>query len=141
MLNPCIITLLTFLSSYYIFMYCTGRYYFITLYKRMKTNRNILSTCLVALMLVTAPVSVMAETNDDVIEMNIDVTPEPVISVVGNQIEVEISDDDEHTVMVYALTGQIVKSLQASNGKTVIDLPRGYYIVKVDKTAKRVIIR
>lgn len=46
----------------------------------------------------------MAETNDDVIEMNIDVTPEPVISVVGNQIEVEISDDDEHTVMVYALT-------------------------------------
>ncbi len=53
----------------------------------------------------------------------------------------EISDDDEHTVTIYALTGSIVRTERVTNGKTVIDLSRGYYIVKVDKTAKRVIIR
>ncbi|MDE7458233.1 MAG: T9SS type A sorting domain-containing protein, partial [Muribaculaceae bacterium] len=46
-----------------------------------------------------------------------------------------------HQVMVYALTGQIVKNETAEYGRTLIDLPRGYYIVKVDKVAKRVIIK
>lgn len=82
-------------------------------------------------------VAAFADTTDDGVEM----TPAPTVNVVGNQVEVEISDDDEHTVTIYALTGSIVRTERVTNGKTVIDLSRGYYIVKVDKTAKRVIIR
>ena len=54
---------------------------------------------------------------------------------------IDIPDEADHQIVVYALTGQIVKSLEASYGTTVIELAAGYYIVKVDRTAKRVVIR
>ena len=103
----------------------------------MKRSRNISAALAVACVLALSPFAAFADTTDDGVEM----TPAPTVNVVGNQVEVEISDDDEHTVTIYALTGSIVRTERVTNGKTVIDLSRGYYIVKVDKTAKRVIIR
>lgn len=103
----------------------------------MKRSRNISAALAVAFVLALSPFAAFADTTDDGVEM----TPAPTVNVVGNQVEVEISDDDEHTVTIYALTGSIVRTERVTNGKTVIDLSRGYYIVKVDKTAKRVIIR
>ena len=98
----------------------------------MKTNRNILSASILAIALIFTSLSLSAGASGDEAESEISVMHAP---------EVNVSDDDEHTVIVYALTGQIVRTETAGNGKTSIDLPRGYYIVKVDKTAKRIIIR
>ncbi len=77
----------------------------------------------------------------DRIEAADNLAVEPVISINGQQLEIEIADDLDHQLTVYALTGQIVKTEQVGNGKTTFDLPKGYYIVKVDKTVKKVIVR
>ena len=107
----------------------------------MNCNINILSALALSVGLSFCPLSVSASPVDEVVEMADDIITEPQIKVVGQQVEIEISDDEAHQVMVYALTGQIVKNETAEFGRTLIDLPRGYYIVKVDKVAKRVIIK
>ena len=106
----------------------------------MKTNRNILSASILAIALIFTSLSLSAGASGDEAESEISVMHAPEVNVTADGIEVDISDDDEHTVIVYALTGQIVRTETAGNGKTSIDLPRGYYIVKVDKTAKWIII-
>ena len=65
----------------------------------------------------------------------------PTIKVVGSQVEISLAGDSQRQVVIYALTGQIVKSMTISPGTTVIDLPSGYYIIKCDSLSKRVVIR
>lgn len=65
----------------------------------------------------------------------------PTIKVVGSQVEISLAGDSQRQVVIYALTGQIVKSMTISPGTTVIDLPAGYYIIKCDSLSKRVVIR
>lgn len=107
----------------------------------MKNYRLILSVFAIVASLSFGQQTVSASPVSDSIEMEADTALEPAINVVGQQIEIEINDDDSHQLTVYALTGQIVKNETVEYGKTLVDLPRGYYIVKVDKTAKRVIIK
>ncbi len=107
----------------------------------MNKNINILSAIAIFIGLGFCPLIASATPVDEPVEVSADVVPEPQIRVVGQQVEIEISDDDTHQVMVYALTGQVVKNVTAEHGVTHIDLPRGYYIVKVDKAAKRVIVK
>lgn len=107
----------------------------------MKNYRLILSVFAIVASLAFGQQIVSASPVCDSIEMEADTALEPAINVVGQQIEIEINDDDSHQLTVYALTGQIVKNETVEYGKTLVDLPRGYYIVKVDKTAKRVIIK
>ena len=107
----------------------------------MKEFKFILSAVALVACFAFGQQRVLASPAGDEIEMEIDAAVEPTISVVGQQVEIEISDDASHQLTVYALTGQIVKNETVEYGKTLVDLPRGYYIVKVDKTAKRVIIK
>lgn len=107
----------------------------------MNRNVNILLAIALFIGIAFCPLTVSASPVEEPVEMDADVVPEPQIRVVGQQVEIEISDDDSHQVMVYALTGQIVKNVTAEHGQTLIDLARGYYIVKVDKAAKRVIVK
>ena len=44
-------------------------------------------------------------------------------------------------VVIYALTGQVVKQFDAPHGTTAVDLGAGYYIVKVEKLSQRIVIR
>lgn len=107
----------------------------------MKRTYNILSTFLLAIFLFTAPTAVAAS-GATVGSVSEEVSsPAPEIKIIGHGIEIEIADDAEHQVMVYALTGQMVKSTVATYGTTSIELSAGYYIVKVDRITKRVIIR
>lgn len=107
----------------------------------MNKNINILSAISIFIGLTFFPHFASAAPVEESVEVTAEVVPEPQIRVVGQQVEIEISDDNTHQVMVYALTGQIVKNVTADHGITFIDLPRGYYIVKVDKSAKRVIVK
>lgn len=107
----------------------------------MKNYRQILLVLMFVSAMSLTPLTLFAAPAAENVEMGDEVVAEPTIAVNGQQVEIEISDDETHQILVYALTGQIVKNISAENGRTVIDLPRGYYIVKVDKTTKRVIIR
>ena len=107
----------------------------------MKNYRRILSAFAILASVTFGQQNVMASPSDDSIGVEADAAFDPSINVVGQQVEIEISDDDSHQLTVYALTGQIVKNETVEFGKTLVDLPRGYYIVKVDKIAKRVIIK
>lgn len=107
----------------------------------MKNYKFILSAVALVACFAFGHQHVSASPADDDIDMEVGAAIEPTINVVGQQIEIEISDDSSHQLTVYALTGQIVKSEAVEYGRTLVDLPRGYYIVKVDKTVKRVIIK
>ena len=67
----------------------------------------------------------------------------PEVKVSGNRVEINIeSDSAPCQVEIYALTGQLVKSLPcASCDQIVVELSAGYYIVKVDRFARRIIVR
>lgn len=69
------------------------------------------------------------------------VASQPQVRVVGSQIEITVPGDDDRTVTIYALTGQIVKTLNATPGVTIVDLPKGYYIVKCDRISCRVVVK
>lgn len=107
----------------------------------MKNYRQILSVLTFVSAMSLTPLTLSAAPTGESIEMGDEVVAAPTITVNGQQVEIEISDDESHQILIYALTGQIVKNISAESGRTVIDLPRGYYIVKVDKTTKRVIIK
>lgn len=107
----------------------------------MKIIPRILSACAFSLMTLVA-FSASAEGNHDGPQsVEESVVPAPQIKVLSHGIEIEIADDDSHMVSVYALTGQVVKTVEAGNGMTSIDLAAGYYIVRIDNLAHRVIIR
>ena len=69
------------------------------------------------------------------------VASQPQVRVLSGQIEITIPGDENKSVQVYTLTGQIVKNFVAAPGVTLVDLPAGYYIVKCDRTTCRVVIR
>lgn len=65
----------------------------------------------------------------------------PTIRVVSGQVEISVPGDRDVRVYVYALTGQLVKNVDARPGVTTVDLPAGYYIVKCGHLSQRVVVR
>lgn len=107
----------------------------------MKYIRNILSSLFFASMSLFATEAYAAESPDDSNTVAEEIIAAPQIKTLAHGIEIEISDNNNHQIFVYALTGQIIKTIEVTPGATSIELPAGYYIVKIDKLAKRVIIR
>lgn len=66
---------------------------------------------------------------------------QPQVRVLHGQIEITVPGDEERNVTIYALTGQIIKSLNVAPGVTTVDLPKGYYIVKCDRISCRVVVK
>ncbi len=63
------------------------------------------------------------------------------IKVVGQQLEIVYTGSHNTQLVVYALTGQVVKTMTISPGTVHIDLPSGYYIVKCNNMTQRVVVR
>jgi hypothetical protein len=72
---------------------------------------------------------------------NIEVVQQPTVKVVGSHVEITLNGDEPRQVVVYALTGQVVKNVTVQPGVTTIELAAGYYIVKCDRLSQRVIVR
>lgn len=66
---------------------------------------------------------------------------QPQVRVLHGQIEITVPGEDDCQVTIYALTGQVIKSLNAAPGVTTVDLPKGYYIVKCDRISCRVVVK
>ncbi len=107
----------------------------------MNNIRQILYICAFALIPLCTFNASAEDFGDSRQEVAEGIVQSPQIKVLSQRIEIEVADDDIHQVSIYALTGQIVKTADVSSGKTTIELPTGYYIVRIDDLAKRVIIR
>lgn len=68
-------------------------------------------------------------------------TTQPQVRVLGGQIEITIQGNEEQTVTIYALTGQVVKTIVVNPGITTVELPKGYYIVTCDRVSYRVVVK
>lgn len=66
---------------------------------------------------------------------------QPQVRVLSGRIEINVPGDEDCSVTIYALTGQIVKNLTASPGVTTVELSKGYYIVKCDRVSCRVVVK
>ena len=65
----------------------------------------------------------------------------PVIKAQPGGIAVDVYDPEASHVIIYALTGQVVKQLDLPQGTTIIDLPSGYYIVRIGQTTAKVAVK
>ena len=66
---------------------------------------------------------------------------QPSVKVFPGRIEISVPGDEPRQVVVYSLTGQVIKSFTAQPGVTSIDLSAGYYIVKCERTSTRVVVK
>lgn len=101
-------------------------------------RRNILLLSL-ALTLSGLHFNVCAEPYDS--QASAIVVNQPQVRVLNGLLEINVPGDDEVSVDIYALTGQVIKSFKAVPGITTVDLPKGYYIVKCDRVSCRVVVK
>ena len=104
----------------------------------MKIIRTILTCALFATLPAMATFTASAAEN---VQARVEVSVLPTVKVSNGRVEITIQGDESRQVLVYALTGQLVKTVTASPGTTAIELPAGYYIVKCDRLSQRVIVR
>lgn len=105
----------------------------------MKKFRSYIKAFIVVVALGCGAVSVFAEPGEGYAQTV--VTTQPQVRVLGGRVEITVPGDEERPVTIYALTGQVVKSLSASPGVTTVELPKGYYIVKCDRVSCRVVVK
>lgn len=77
----------------------------------------------------------MQQTSTEIAET----TPE--LRVVHGGIEISNPYDIARFFYIYSITGQMVKSLEVTDGTVTVNLPQGCYIVKCDKWSKKIIVR
>lgn len=56
-------------------------------------------------------------------------------------IVVELNADGPRVAAVFALTGQMVRQTELEPGINRIEMPAGYYIVRIDSQSQRVVVR
>lgn len=101
----------------------------------MKNIRHILIAAICAFAVVPA----VADESRDIVQEVVDQQPE--ISVKSGGIDIVVSGSTNADVTVYAITGQIVKHLQITEGTNHIELAAGCYIVRVGRLSKRVVVK
>lgn len=75
-------------------------------------------------------------------EMEIGAHHSPALRMVHGGVEVSIDGDARQTLEVYALTGRLVASVPLNPGEpTLVELPSGFYILKIGKFSSRIAIR
>ncbi len=106
--------------------------------KRQKDMNKRLQILALSLLLVAAPVSLMAQSERDDIE-----TEMSAVTLSVNGSKVHINGAEGETLEVYNLTGVKVATIRIdSNDKVLnLNLQRGCYILKVGKVVRKVSIR
>jgi len=97
-----------------------------------------LQIIVLSLLLVAAPVSLMAQSDREEVDTELSA-----ISLSVNGSKVHVSGADGETLEVYNLTGVKVASIRIdSNDKSFsLNLQRGCYILKVGKVVRKISIR
>lgn len=66
---------------------------------------------------------------------------QPTISTSTGCIILSAPEDKTIKFYIYSITGQVIKTITVSSGETIVELPKGYYIVKCDQWSKQAIVR
>lgn len=66
---------------------------------------------------------------------------QPSISTASGCIILTAPTDKTIKFYIYSITGQIIKTISVSSGETIVELPKGYYIVKCENWSKQAIVR
>lgn len=64
--------------------------------------------------------------------------PEPTLQAHHGKLLINIPGSDNVTISVLALTGKLVKQVTVTPGHTQLDLPAGFYIIRIGQTVKRI---
>lgn len=105
----------------------------------MRPFKNILCKILISVALLSGGAT-MAMTPAGPATQLAEVSP-ATLRVLKGMVEISVTADHPVQVVVYVLTGQVVKNITAQPGITNLELAPGYYIVKCDKLSQRVIIK
>lgn len=65
----------------------------------------------------------------------------PQVKALAGGISVDIPGEAQQHVQIYALTGQVVKQFEAAPGQTTVELPSGYYIVRIGSFTVKVAVK
>lgn len=108
----------------------------------MKTNKNILKALAIAVFFTFGAAYASARIESDASPDVADVSDASAatVKVTDSGVEIHLAGEESMELTVYAITGQIVKSQSVEPGVTAIELSRGYYIVRIGREAKRVVI-
>lgn len=66
---------------------------------------------------------------------------QPSISTSSGCIILTAPTDKTIKFYIYSITGQIIKTVSVSSGELIVELPKGYYIVKCENWSKQAIVR
>lgn len=105
--------------------------------RSLRKGLAVAAVAMAGLLAVPASYAMPSESEAPQVEM----TVQPTVKVLNGHVEIYLPGDEARQVAIYALTGQLVKSLTVQPGVSVIELPAGYYIVKCDRLSQRVIVR
>lgn len=101
----------------------------------MRLIKNILIASVLAVTGVSMAIPVVAQAAEQHVVTQPTATAEP------GCIVFEVSGDKPVKFSIYSITGQVVKVVNASPGRTVVEMPRGYYIVKCEDRSTQVVVR
>lgn len=104
----------------------------------MKLTRHIFSLCAAVALTVAPLAAVAADARQPEVVARQDA---PQVKVRAGGISIDLPGDTPQHVQIYALTGQVVKQFDVAPGQTNVDLPAGYYIVRVSNTTVKVAVK
>ena len=69
------------------------------------------------------------------------IVEQPTISTLSGGISLTTPSDKPTKFLIYSITGQVIKTITVSSGEVIVELPKGYYIVKCENWSKQAIVR
>ncbi len=66
---------------------------------------------------------------------------QPTIKASAGSITLSVSLDETVQFHIYSITGQAIKTVNLHQGSLLVELPRGYYVVKCSYWSKTVIVK
>lgn len=111
--------------------------------RQMKAIRNILRPLAIALTIASATViPVMAMPSESMSERVLHKESAVAeVKLINGGIDIVVSADISLPVTIFAITGKEIKSFTAQYGSNTVELPAGYYIVRIGKLSYKVIVR
>lgn len=106
----------------------------------MKLNKQIFSI-FIAAAAIAAPIEIIAAEAVAPGQVSSVQQDTPQVKAQPGGVNIEIPGEQPRHVAIYAITGQVVKQFNANPGSTYVELPAGYYIVRVANLSIKIVVK
>lgn len=106
----------------------------------MKLNKQIFSI-FIAAAAIAAPIEIVAAEAVAPGQVSSVQQDTPQVKAQPGGVNIEIPGEQPRHVAIYAITGQVVKQFNANPGSTYVELPAGYYIVRVANLSIKIVVK